>query len=350
MSVAAYFAVSAVLQILVGPISDNLGRRPVILWGLFLFIVATIGCIYAPNASLFLFFRMCQAFIVTAMVLSRAVIRDVVSADKAASLIGYVTMGMAIVPMLGPMLGGVLQELFGWQASFWLMMVAGTGLFWICYLDVGETKSATGETLKEQFGHYPELFASPRFWGYSMASGLSSGAFFAYLGGAPYLGTEIFHLTPAALGFYFGAPALGYFFGNFFSGRYSTRIGINRMVLYGAIICTTTAFTSLATFSLGLGGPVVFFGLMTFIGIGNGMTIPNATSGMLSVRPHLAGTASGLGGAIMIGMGAVLSALAGVVLTGAGSAMPLLWLMAATTFGGLSAAILVIRRAKAIGA
>ncbi|MBT5822331.1 MAG: multidrug effflux MFS transporter [Rhodobacteraceae bacterium] len=350
MSVAAYFAMNAVLQILIGPISDNLGRRPVVLWGLLLFTVASIGCIYAPNATVFLMFRMCQAIIVTAMVLSRAIIRDVVSADKAASLIGYVTMGMAVVPMLGPMLGGLLDETFGWQASFWLMALSGFGMFVLCYFDQGETKRATGETLRQQFGHYPELFSSPRFWGYSIASGLTSGAFFAYLGGAPYVGTEIFKLSPAILGFYFGAPALGYFIGNFLSGRYSMRIGINSMVLYGTIIATIATVASLLVFSIGQGSPVSFFGFMTIVGIGNGLTIPNATSGMLSVRPHLAGTASGLGGAIMIGFGAILSALAGIILTGSDTALPVLWLMVASTLGGLISAIYVIHRAKAIGA
>ena len=350
MSVAAYFAMNAVLQILIGPVSDNLGRRPVVLWGLLLFTVASIGCIYAPNATVFLMLRMCQAIIVTAMVLSRAIIRDVVSADKAASLIGYVTMGMAVVPMLGPMLGGLLDETFGWQASFWLMALSGFGMFVLCYFDQGETKRATGETLRQQFGHYPELFSSPRFWGYSIASGLTSGAFFAYLGGAPYVGTEIFKLSPAILGFYFGAPALGYFIGNFLSGRYSMRIGINSMVLYGTIIATIATVASLLVFSIGQGSPVSFFGFMTIVGIGNGLTIPNATSGMLSVRPHLAGTASGLGGAIMIGFGAILSALAGIILTGSDTALPVLWLMVASTLGGLISAIYVIHRAKAIGA
>ena len=350
MSVAAYFAMNAVLQIIIGPISDNLGRRPLILWGLALFTIASVGCVYAPNSTVFLLFRMAQAIIVTAMVLSRAIIRDVVTADKAASLIGYVTMGMAVVPMLGPMLGGVLDETFGWQASFWLMAGSGFGMFALCYFDQGETKRATGETLRQQFGHYPELFASPRFWGYSIASGLTSGAFFAYLGGAPYVGTEIFMLSPAVLGFYFGSPAFGYFLGNFVSGRYSTRIGIDNMVFFGALVATLATAASLLVFGVGLGTPASFFGFMTIVGIGNGMTIPNATSGMLSVRPHLAGTASGLGGAIMIGFGAILSALAGIILTGKDSAMPVLWLMVASTAGGLLAAAFVIRRAKAIGA
>jgi DHA1 family bicyclomycin/chloramphenicol resistance-like MFS transporter len=350
MSVAAYFAMNAILQIIIGPISDNLGRRPVILWGLALFTLASLGCIYAPSATVFLLFRMCQAIIVTAMVLSRAIIRDVIPAEQAASMIGYVTMGMAVVPMIGPMIGGVLDETFGWQASFWLMAIFGGVLFWVCLRDQGETKRATGETLRQQFGHYPELFSSQRFWGYSLASGLTSGAFFAYLGGAPYVGTEIFALSPSVLGFYFGAPALGYFMGNFVSGRYSTRIGINNMVLYGAIIATASACLSLLIFGIGFGTPASFFGFMTLVGIGNGMTIPNATSGMLSVRPHIAGTASCLGGALMIGFGAILSALAGIVLAGGNSALPVLWLMVASTAGGLFAALWVIRRAKVIGA
>lgn len=350
MSVAAYFAANAVLQILIGPISDNLGRRPIILWGLALFTVATVGCIYAPNATVFLVFRMCQAVIVTAMVLSRAIIRDVVPADAAASMIGYVTMGMAIVPMVGPMIGGILDEIFGWQASFWVMVFSGIALFVICYFDQGETKQSTGETLRQQFGHYPELFASPRFWGYSMASGLSSGAFFAYLGGAPYVGTVIFDLSPSLLGFFFGSPALGYFFGNFISGRYSTRFGINKMVLIGAIISTSATIISLLVSGFGFGSAITFFGFMTFVGIVNGLTIPNATSGMLSVRPHLAGTASGLGGAILIGIGAILSGLAGIILSGGDSAMPVLWLMVVTTFFGLVAALLVIKRTKMIEA
>ncbi|MGH1578386.1 multidrug effflux MFS transporter [Planktotalea sp.] len=350
MSVAAYFAVNAILQIIVGPISDNLGRRPVILWGLALFTLASLGCIYAPNATIFLVFRMCQAIIVTAMVLSRAIVRDVIPAEQAASMIGYVTMGMAVVPMLGPIVGGVLEEAFNWKASFWLMVASGSGLFWICFYDLGETKRATGETLKQQFAHYPELFASPRFWGYSLASGLSSGAFFSYLGGAPYIGTEIFNLSPASLGFYFGAPALGYFLGNFFSGRYSARVGLNRMVLIGALTTSIATLIPLIVFGLGFGSVTSFFGFMTFVGIGNGLTIPNATSGMLSVRPHLAGTASGLGGAIMIGLGALLSALAGLAVAGGTSAMPVLFLMAVTSIGGFAAALVVIWRAKQIGA
>ncbi|WP_412554011.1 multidrug effflux MFS transporter [Shimia sp. MIT1388] len=349
LSIAVYLAVNAVLQIVVGPISDKFGRRPVILAGLVIFLAATIGCIYAPNAAIFLTFRMLQAAVVVAMVLSRAVVRDMVSTDEAASMIGYVTMGMTVVPMLGPALGGLLDSAFGWQASFWLLFATGAAILWLTWRDLGETKSSSGLSLGQQFREYPELLTSPRFWGYSLANCFTSGAFFAYLGGAPFVATELFGMDAAKMGIYFGAPAVGYFIGNFLSGRYSARVGINRMVMMGCTICGLGVGASLSIFAMGFGSAEIFFGFMTFVGIGNGLAIPNATAGALSVRPHLAGTASGLTGAIMIGGGAALSALAGALLTPETGAFPLLWLMCATSILGVTSILMVIRREKTIG-
>ncbi|GAA6182345.1 MULTISPECIES: multidrug effflux MFS transporter [unclassified Shimia] len=349
LSIAVYLAVNAVLQIVVGPISDKFGRRPVIIGGLAVFLVATLGCIYAPNAAIFLTFRMLQAAVVVAMVLSRAVVRDMVPTDQAASMIGYVTMGMTVVPMLGPALGGVLDDAFGWQASFWMLFLVGLAIFWLAFRDLGETKTSSGLSLSQQFREYPELLTSPRFWGYSLANGFTAGAFFAYLGGAPFVATELFSMGSSQMGVYFGAPAVGYFLGNYISGRYSVRFGVNRMVLAGCLICGAGTAASLVIFATGGGSAEIFFGFMTFVGVGNGLAIPNATAGALSVRPNLAGTASGLSGAIMIGGGAALSALAGALLTPATGAFPLLWLMLATSILGVTAILLVIRREKALG-
>ncbi|WP_170429497.1 multidrug effflux MFS transporter [Ruegeria arenilitoris] len=349
LSIALYLLVNAVLQILIGPIADKAGRRPVMLWGLSLFLIATLGCIYAPNIEVFLAFRMCQAIVVVGMVLSRAAVRDLYDQDQAASMIGYVTMGMAVVPMIGPAIGGLLEESFGWKANFWLPFALGAMTLALTYVDFGETSAKSGKTLIQQFREYPELLRSPRFWGYSLSSALSSGAFFAYLGGAPFIGTELFGLTAAQVGIYFGAPAVGYFFGNFFSGRYSVRFGVNRMVFWGCWLNAIGVALSAILFLAGFGTALSFFGFMTFVGIGNGMTIPNATSGALSVRPHLAATASGLSGAIMLGGGAGLSALAGALLTRETGAMPLLWLMLATSVLAICAIASVIRRERHLG-
>lgn len=349
LSIALYLLVNAVLQILIGPLADKAGRRPVLLWGLALFLLATLGCIYAPTIEIFLAFRMSQAVIVVGIVLSRAAVRDMYAQDKAASMLGYVTMGMAVVPMIGPAVGGLLEEAFGWKANFWLPFGLAALTLWLTFQDFGETAASSGKTLVQQFREYPELLTSPRFWGYSLSSALSSGAFFAYLGGAPFIGTEVFGMTAAEVGVYFGAPALGYFFGNFISGRYSVRFGVNRMVLWGCWLNATGVLISATLFLMDMGTAISFFGLMTFVGLGNGMSIPNATAGALSVRPHLAATASGLSGAIMLGGGAGLSAWAGALLTRETGAMPLLWLMLATSILAIFAISSVIWREKQLG-
>ncbi|MEQ6202522.1 multidrug effflux MFS transporter [Sulfitobacter sp. HNIBRBA2951] len=346
LSVAIYLAFSAILQIFIGPLSDKVGRRPVILWGLLIFLAATLGCIYAPTIEVFLTFRMAQAAIATAMVLSRAAVRDMYSQDQAASMIGYVTMGMAVVPMISPAIGGFLDELFGWQAVFWGFFALGAAVLALAYFDMGETAVVSEKSLTAQFAEYPELLRSPRFWGYALAAGFSSGAFFAYLGGAPFVGQVVFGMSPATLGLFFGAPAIGYFVGNFLTGRYARTYGVNRMVLWGCLANALGGVISLLIFEVGLGTPVSFFGMMTMVGLGNGLCIPNATAGMLSVRPHLAGTASGLGGTIMIGGGAGLSAWVGVLLTPETGAFPLLWMMLVTALLGLVSILMVMRRER----
>ena len=349
LSVALYLGVNAVLQVFIGPISDRFGRRPVMLASILIFLAATVGTLVAPTVEVFLGFRALQAVIVAGLVIGRAVVRDMVPQEEAASMIGYVTMGMAIVPMVGPMIGGALEEAFSWHASFWLLLACGALTLWLAWSDMGETAVQRSTSFAQQFRQYPELLTARRFWGYCLTAAFASGAFFAFLGGAPFVGSEVFGLAPAVLGFYFGAPALGYAFGNYLSGRFSVRLGINRMVLAGSLLTCGGLLVLLAAELAGARHPAVFFGFVAFVGLGNGMVLPNATAGMLSVRPQLAGSASGLGGAIMIGGGAALSALAGALLTPGSGPYPLLYLMLATSAASVASILYVIRRERQVG-
>lgn len=349
LAVALYLAVSGVLQLFIGPLSDKYGRRSVMLWGIGLFCLATLGCLLAPTASIFMFFRMCQAVVAVAMVLSRAVVRDIYPQDRAASMIGYVAMGMSVIPMFAPALGGFLEVAYGWQASFSMLLIGGLVMFAIAFFDMAETAPKSSNSLTQQFAEYPELLRSPRFWGYCLTSACSSGAFFAYLGGSTFVGTSVFGLTPDILGIYFAAPSLGYFLGNFLTGRFAARKGINFMITWGNIICVSSLLFSLGFTLTHTSNALTFFGAMIIVGIGNGMVIPNAQAGMLSVRPHLAGTASGLGSAIMIGGGAGLAALAGALLTPGSSELPLMVIMTTVCALAVTIMALVTRRERQLG-
>lgn len=346
LTVSLYLAANAVLQLLIGPLSDRFGRRPVMIGSLLLFCLFTLGTLIAPTIETFLIFRMLQSVVVTGMLLSRTIVRDMVPEAAAASMMGYVTMGMALVPMAGPMLGGLLDQAFGWQANFWLLFLLGLAVTTLTWADLGETVPKRDPAAGNGFADLPELFCSPRFWGYCLATMLASGAFFSYLGGAPYVGSDVFGLSPGKLGLLLGAPALGYLVGNGLSGRYSVRFGVNRMVLSGTLVTATGLGIGLAGFLLGAGSTGLFFGSCISIGLGNGLVLPNALAGMLSVRPHLAGTASGVGGAMMIGGGAALSALAGAVLTPGDGATTLLLIMWATSVLSVLVTCGVIWRAR----
>src|SRR5690554_911819 len=137
--VSLYLAATGTLQLFIGPASDRFGRRPVMLACFTVFILGSVAALFAPTIETLLAARILQAFSASGMVLSRAIVRDTVSTDEAASRIGYITMGMSVVPMIGPFVGGLLDEYYGWQASFLLILMFGTLAFAIIYLDLGET-------------------------------------------------------------------------------------------------------------------------------------------------------------------------------------------------------------------
>jgi DHA1 family bicyclomycin/chloramphenicol resistance-like MFS transporter len=344
LSVGVYLGTSAIFQILVGPLSDRIGRRTVSLWALMIFSVVSISCVYAPNTFVFMFLRALQAIAACTFVVARAVVRDTTETQASGSKIAYISMGTAICPMFGPALGGLLDGWFGWEANFWVIGGLGLVILLIAYFDLGETVPENTQGFRQQFSEYPELLLSRRFWGYCLASAFGAGAFFAYLGGGPFVGSIVYNLSPEMLGLYFGAPAIGYFFGNFLSGRFTIRFGIDAMIIWGLWIIFSGLSLSMVCSYVGYGTVETFFGFMIFVGLGNGLTIPNATAGMLSVRPHLAGTASGLGGAMMIAIGAALSTLAGAFLVPGSNEMPLLMLMWFSSLSGVAVIIYVRQR------
>ncbi|MYD78818.1 MAG: multidrug effflux MFS transporter [Gammaproteobacteria bacterium] len=342
LSIAGYAAMTAILQLVLGPLSDRFGRRPVILFGLLVFSLASLGCLLATNITSFLFFRMMQAAIISAHTVSYAVIRDSSQERKAASLMGYVAMAWAIAPMLAPVLGGTLDELFGWRASFWAFLLLGTAIFGLCLFDLHETNIHPSKTLHEQFQSYPELLRSRRFWGYALCMAFSTGAFYAFLGGAPLVASTLFDMSPARLGLYMGSITAGFIFGSFLAGRYAARYPLTTMMISGRVVACAGLLTGFVVVLMGHLNEFTLFGACIFVGIGNGITMPSSSSGALSVRPKLAGSASGLSGALVVAGGAAVSAITGSVLTDGSATYGLLGTMLVSSALGLGAALYVL--------
>ncbi|WGI20623.1 multidrug effflux MFS transporter [Amylibacter sp. IMCC11727] len=340
---SGFLFMNGILQLIIGPLSDRFGRRPVALWAFGIFILASVVCANAPNTATLVTARTIQAVVVASFVLSRAAARDIAGSKDAASLMGYIAMGMSVAPMLGPTIGGFLQEAFGWTAPFWTLAILGSFVLFLIVRDMGETNLTPSSSMAEQVKLYPQLFTSRRFWGYALANMFASGVFFSLLGGAPFVGTEVYGLTPSTLGLYFIFGPMGYFCGSLFSGRYAVRMGTYRMLTIGSLVTIFGMILALVLVQIGFNHPIAFFGCTAFIGIGNGMVIPSASAGMMSINPKLAGTAAGLGGSMMTSGGGAMSALVVIFLSKEAGATPLILFMLASALIGLLAAIYTIR-------
>ncbi len=341
LSLAGYLAVSAVLQLIIGPLSDRFGRRPILLICMGIFALASVGCTLADSIWVFLGFRLLQAVVVAGPVLSSASIRDMYPPNEAASKLGYVAMAMALAPMLGPMLGGALDMLFGWRAGFVLYSVFGAGMLALLWVDMGETNISRSSTFSAQLRQYPHLFRARRFWGYALCAAFSIGAFYTFITGAPLVAAAWFDLSPALLGLGIGIITSGFMAGNFVTGRIAARTRLSTMILVGRVIASTGPLVGLIVFLSGAGSVWVFFGSAVFVGFGNGLTNANAMAGLMSVRPQLAGSASGLSGAMTVALGAVLTSVTGALVSPDNAPYLVLGMMSASSFVGLLAVLYV---------
>jgi len=348
LAIAGYLASTAAMQLILGPLSDRFGRRPVMLGALIVFVGASVGCMLASDIRLFLACRILQAAMISGYAISCAIVRDTRPPGESASLIGYIGMAMAIGPIVGPMFGGALDELFGWRASFAAYAGLGTALFALCWIDLGETHPDPSRTFARQFREYPALLRSARFWGYSACMAFSTAAFYVFLTGAPVVAQAVLDLSPAQLGFCMGTVTAGFLLGSFLSGRFASRYALTTMMIAGRLVACGGLSTGLLLLLTGHLDVISLFTATACAGIGNGLTMPSSTAGAVSVRPELAGSASGLSGALTVGTGAVLSSFAGTVMTETGAAWQLLGIMLACSTAGLLAALFVWQADRAL--
>lgn len=342
-SISGYLAITAVVQLIVGPLSDRIGRRPVLLVTVLVFAVSSVGCVLSQDIGTFLFFRMLQGGVTAGYTLSMAIVRDTRSEGQAVSLIGYIGMSMALAPMLGPVVGGVLDTAFGWRATFVFYAASGFILFVICWFDLGETRRINRNQPDAAPAKTSALMREPLFWAYSLCSAFTVGAFYIFLTGVPLVAMAAFSVSTAELGIYIGTITLGFMFGGFIAGRYGARFKLTTMMIAGRLVACAGLTVGLVLFSAGHTSPLLFFASTIFVGIGNGITMPGSNTGAMSIRKELAGSAAGISGAMVVAAGAILTAATGFLMPETDSARALLVLMLAAVLAGLFLAIYAAR-------
>lgn len=315
-----------IFQLVSGALSDRFGRRTVVLGGLCLFLLGTLVCAAAPSIEWLLLGRFIQGGGSAACVsMPRAMVRDSLPTDQAASAMGYLTMAMMLAPLIGPAVGGWLTQTVGWRWMYGLIAASSTVVLLVVWFRLVETLPDQGQQRdKYRFTDAFRVLSRERsFLAPILVMTGTVGVYYVFLAGAPFVTINLYGYTPAEYGIWFSATGFGYMGGNFIAGRWSVRLGAERMVKLGCI----PIFVSVLLMWLLSPWPVavaLFVPAFAFA-LSNGICIPNLTSLALGVRPAFAGTASGLIGVAQLGVGVLLSSVLGIILTD--SAIPLFTMM-----------------------
>ena len=332
LTITLYLFGTAVAQLLYGPLSDRFGRRPVLLAGLCFFLIGSVASAFATSIIWLLIWRTLQAVGGCAgLVLSRAIVRDLHSREKSASMIGYITVGMVVVPMISPLIGGVLDEWFSWRAGFLFVTVVGFVVLLATLVKLPETNFDLRPIpgLRGIAVSYSGLLTSREFRHYAFNAAFTSGAFFAFLSGGPFVAIELMAQPKSVYGICFGLVAFGYMAGNFLTGRLAEHVGTDRMITLGCGCSLAGAVAMCVLAFLGHVNLITVFGPMTLITFGNGLSLPSASAGSVSVNPKIAGAAAGLAGFMQMTLSACITLLVGYLQSD--SALPMIFTILATS-------------------
>jgi MFS transporter, DHA1 family, multidrug resistance protein len=308
MTVSLYMVGIACSQIVMGPLSDRFGRRPVLLAGLGLMVLASAGCVFAETLPQLIAARFLQALGgASGMVVSRAMIRDLYSRDRVAAVISLVIAVMMIAQMLSPLTGGLLETALGWRSIFYLITAASLVITIAIALALPETRRERAASGGFR-GDVGTLITSRAFIGYALCQVLASQIIFAFAGGGPYIVVTQMGRTSAAYGAWFATTAFAYLIGNLFCVRFAPRYQLQQLIWFGLALQLAGSLLNLVWSTIGLNqAPGWLFGTQMIVMFANAFVMSNSAAGALSVRPEAAGTASGAMGFLQMGIGSLVS-------------------------------------------
>jgi MFS transporter, DHA1 family, multidrug resistance protein len=308
MTVSLYMVGIACSQIVMGPLSDRFGRRPVLLAGLSLMVAASAACIFAETLPQLIAARFLQALGgATGMVVSRAIIRDLYSRERIGAMISLVIAVMMIAQMLSPLTGGLLETTFGWRSIFYVVTAVSLLIAVAIALMLPETRRCRTEAGGFR-GDVGRLITSRAFLGYMLCQVLASQIIFTFAGGGPYVVVTQMGRSSAEYGAWFASTGFAYLIGNLFCVRFAPRHSLERLIWFGLALQFLGALLNLVWGIAGLNlAPSWLFGTQMLVMFANAFVMSNSAAGAISVRPEAAGTASGAMGFLQMGIGSLFS-------------------------------------------
>jgi DHA1 family bicyclomycin/chloramphenicol resistance-like MFS transporter len=311
MTVSLYMVGLAFSQLIMGPLSDKFGRRPVLLAGLGLMVVAGIGSSFALTLPQLIAARFFQALGgATGMVMSRAIIRDLYPRERVGAMISLVIAVMMIAQMLSPLAGGLLETGFGWRAIFYVVTASSLVVTLAIAFLLPETKRrATSDAASSGFiSDSKVLLRSRTFIGYLLCYVVASWIIFTFAGGGPYVVVTQMGRTSAEYGAWFATSGLAYLVGNLCCVRFAPRRTIEQLIWFGLALQFGGAMLNVVWGLTGLNqNPAWLFLTHMIVMFGNAFVMSNGAAGALSIRPQAAGTASGMMGFLQMGLGSLCS-------------------------------------------
>lgn len=325
LTLSVFLAGFACGQIFYGPLSDRFGRRPIILCGLAIYCLASLGCVLAQSIEMLIAARFVQAIGGCAgPVLGRAVVRDVWGATDSARVIAYVGGAMAIAPLIGPTLGGVLTALFGWQANFVLLVfLSAIQIVAVAWMlpESNPHRQRNATDPARIAANFARLLADRRYLGYLLTFSFSYSALFAFISASSFVLAERHGLSPQVYGMCFGIVVVGYLLGSLGSGRLVRRFGSDLLLRRGTWIGALAGATMAALEFAGLRSVAAILAPMFFCTLATGLVMPNAIARALAPYPTMAGSASALMGFAQMSIAAAVGIAVGHSLTADGSAL-----------------------------
>jgi len=325
LTLSVFLAGFACGQIVYGPLSDRYGRRPVLLGGLLMFCVGTLGCVFAHSIDRLILARFVQALGACAgPVIGRAVVRDLWGASESARVIAYMGGAMAIGPLLGPTLGGFLTVLFGWQSNFVLLLLVAVVQLAVVARVLGESnvhRDPEATTPARMLANFRRLLADRSYLGYLLTFSFSYSALFAFISASSFVLAGRHGLSPEVYGMCFGIVVAGYLIGSVASGRLVRRLGSDGLLARGACLGAVAGVSMAVLEFSGVHGVAAILAPMFFCTVATGLVMPNAIARALAPYPTMAGSASALMGFVQMTMAACVGIAVGHALAAGAQAL-----------------------------